>query len=52
MRLVLFLISLVSLAGLTAVFFEPIRGGDLSGIVLIGANLIVSCILGVYAVDR
>lgn len=47
-----FAILLVVLAASVIWFWEPVRSGSLSGIAVIGGELILLCLAFIYMIDR
>lgn len=49
---ILLVLSVLLLPVLVVYFWNSIRGGELDGVFLIGANLIAVCVLFVYSLDK
>jgi hypothetical protein len=49
---VLLILAVIPLPFLVFHYWNPIRGGELEGVVVIGLNLVVIWLLAVYSLDR
>ena len=49
---ILLAVSILALPLFVWMFWESIRGGEIDGLLLIGANLIAVCVFFVYSLDK